>query len=90
MWVHIDDDDLAINCYTQVPWEHQVCDSYTIRGYISGRTERQILDEIQQDNRIAQWLMDYREESPEYEVTVSVPQAQTMKYDYLREKHCAT
>ena len=90
VWVRIDDDDLAIKCHTQAPWEHQVCDNYTVRGFINCRTERQILDEIQRDVGIARWLMDYRDEFPEYEVTVSVPQAETMKYDCLREKLCAT
>ena len=89
VWVRIDDDDLDIRCSAQVPWEHQVCDNYTVRGFINSRTEQQILDEIQRDVGIDRWLMGYRDEFPEYEVTVSVPQAQTMKYNYLREKHCA-
>ena len=88
LWVPIDTDDIVVHCYTQVPWEHQTCDTYAIRGLIKGRTRQQILNAVQKEVKIAPWLMEYRDDFPEYEVTVSVPIAQTLRYDYLRKTHC--
>ena len=87
VWLMLDPDDIRINRLRHIPPTHLVTDSYTIRGPVGSSNEDEIMAEVRQDTGLPDFLLEYQQGGDEYEVTVSVPRARTIRYDQLREQH---
>lgn len=89
IWMPIDDGDMGIHSFTNVPPDHRETDSFSIHGLIEGRTEEDIMAEVRRRYDVPEFLLQYRADCPHYEVTVHIPRADTVRYNRLRAAHLA-
>ena len=86
MWIRMNNGDLVILNFPQVPDEHRKTQPLTVRGPLNGRSKTRLLAAIREAYEIPDLLLEYDEDLMDYEITIHLPQADTFKYNRLRQE----
>lgn len=87
-WMLIEPDDIVfLNLGSRIPDDHLTYQTFIMRDLVNNRSRSDIMAELQDWLGLPPFLLDYREALPNYEVTVLLPQAETVLYRQLRDEH---